>query len=57
MHNRVNPDILYSKVYNLSCNQVGHNLIGRVQSLGNQKLQLLFASTYYVTVELLHALA
>ena len=36
MSNRVNPYILYYKVYNLSCSQVGHNLIGRVQSLPNR---------------------
>ena len=27
---------LYYKVYNLSCNQVGNDMIGRVQSLPNQ---------------------
>ena len=27
---------IYYKVYNLSCNQVGHDLIGRVLSLPNQ---------------------
>ena len=36
MRNQVNPYILYYKVYNLSCDQVGHDLIGRVQSLPNQ---------------------
>ena len=36
MHNRVNPYILYFKVYNLSCNQLGHDLVGCVQSLPNR---------------------
>ena len=36
MRNQVNPYIPYHKVYNLSCDQVGHDLIGRVQSLPNQ---------------------
>ena len=50
--------ILYFKVYNSSCSQVGHDLIDRVRSLPEQiKIQLLFASTLCVTMEVLHALA
>ena len=33
MRIRVIPCILYRKVYNSSCNQVGHDLIDRLQSL------------------------
>ena len=36
MRIRVIPYILYYKVYNLSCNQVGHDLIDRVLSLPEQ---------------------
>ena len=43
MRNRVNPYILYYKVNKLSCNQVGHYLIGCVQSLPNQ-IKIIIAS-------------
>ena len=48
---------LYYKVYNLSCNQVGHDLIGRVQSLPNQIKVTASVCKHYVTMELLHDLA
>ena len=55
---RFNLYILYYKVYNSSCSQVGHDLIDRVESSSKQKkLQFLFASTFYVTMEVLHAQA
>ena len=52
--------ILYNKVYNSSCSQVGHDLIDRVKSSPEQikiTVQLLFTSASYVTIEALHALA
>ena len=52
------PPILYYKVYNSSCSQVEHDLIDRVKSSPEQiKIQFLFASTFYMMMEVLDALA
>ena len=48
------PYILYYKVYNSNCSLVGHNLIDHINS---SPKQIKFASTFYVTMKVLHVLA